>query len=51
MTTRLMQSLLKTVEGLHEAELMPEETFFEILLASVQEADEIRNGDKEDDTL
>lgn len=51
MTTKLMQSLLNTAEGLHEAELMSEETFFEILLASVQEANEIMNVDKEDDTL
>lgn len=49
--TKLMQSLLNTSQGLHEADLMSEETFFEILLASVQEADEIRNADKEDDTL
>lgn len=46
-----MRSLLNTAEGLHEAELMSEETFFEILLASVKEMDEIVNADKEDNTL
>lgn len=51
MTTKLMQSLLNTAQGLREAGLMSEETFFEILLASVQEADEIRNADKEYYTL
>lgn len=51
MTTKLMQSLLNTAEGLYKAELMSEETFFEILLTSVQEADEIMNTEKEDDTL
>jgi hypothetical protein len=49
--TKLIQSLLNTAEGLHEADLMSEETFFEILLASVQEADEMSNDEKEDDTL
>lgn len=49
--TKLIQPLLNTAEGLHEAELMSEETFFEILLASVQEMDEIINTAKEDDTL
>ena len=41
---------IEELQGL-VSELMSEETFFEMLLASVQEMDEIINTAKEDNTL